>query len=174
MKFRNYCIVALGDIEGIMDVISRVSETKARKLEQKGVLICTFSSVMEPNELKELIGQSKRTFFIFEVGNDSAAYQVGREDIHDQLFGYIERGGEEVINFMTDKLMNDIGETSGKMTGGTHNGTQFEEEEEDDVIDVTQLTKVQKQKEIDFLLDKGLKNLNTKEKELLDLLTKNM
>lgn len=173
MRFKNYCIVALGEINGIMNIISRVSETKVRKLEQKGVLICTFSSVLEPNELKELIGSEDKTFFIFEIGTDSTSYQIGRKDIHNQLFGYIESGGEEVIKFMTNKLISDINETIDKMTDVTNNGTQFEKED-DNIIDVTKLTKIQKQKKIDILLDKGLNNLNTKEKKLLDLLTKNI
>ena len=170
MAFKNYCIVALGDISGIVDIIKRVSENAPRKLEQTGVLICTFSSVMTVSELKDAISTENKTFFIFEVGNDTAAYKIGRDDIHEQLFGHIEEGGDDMLNMLTSNLMHGIRESNGQMSGNTSSVTITEEEE----IDVSDLTKPQIQKEIDKLLDKGLKNLDEKEKERLELLTKNM
>ena len=172
MKFRNYCIVALGDVDGILPLLSKISETEIRKLAQTGVLICTFSSVVEAAEIKELINRDKRTFFIFEVGADNSAYQIGREEIHNQLFSFMEDGGDELLSLMTNKLINDIKSTNDSQSGITISKSSIEEDE--DLLDVSKLNKNQKQKEIDNLLDKGLDNLSEKEKEFLDLLTKNL
>jgi hypothetical protein len=171
MEFKNYCIVALGDIDGIVDIIKRVSENAPRKLEQTGVLICTFSSIMTVTEIKETINTKKRTFFIFEVGSDTAAYRVGREDIHDQLFGHIDKGGDDLLSALTSNLMHGIRESSEhSMSGNTRSATITEDEE----ISVSELSKPEIQNEIDKLLDKGFKNLGEKERERLELLTKNM
>lgn len=170
MKFRNYCIVALGDVDGILPLISKISETEIRKLAQTGVLICTFSSVVEAAEIKELIDGDKRTFFVFEVGADNTSYKIGREEIHNQLFSFIEEGGGELLGLMTNRLINDIKSTNDSQSGVTIGKSSIE----DEIADVSKLTKVQKQKEIDILLDKGLDNLSEKEREFLDLLTKNL
>lgn len=166
--FKNYCIVALGEISGIIDIIKRVSENPPRKLQQTGVLICTFSSVMTVSELKEALNTKKRTFFIFEVGNDSAAYNIGRKDIHDQLFSHIENGGKDFLQTLSSNLMNNInynadfsGDTSSKII-------------KDKEKDISNLTKSEMRKEIDKLLDKGYENLNSVEIVRLELLSKNM
>jgi len=122
MRFKNYCIVALGKIDGIREIISKISETQPRYLEQKAVFIGTFSCVMSATELREILDRENKTFFVFEVGDESSAYKIGRDDIHEQLFGYIENGGEEVLNMMSDNLMNEINGV--KMSGGTNEHPQ--------------------------------------------------
>lgn len=167
MKFRNYCIVALGVVTGIRDIIKEVSEVEIKFIEQTGVFISTFSSVMEPAELRELLNEDERTFFIFEVGAENSTYFVGRDDVHDKLFGHMENGGEEVLNMMTNRLMNEIHNMQ-RVTSGSTDCTNEEE------MDVSNFTKVEKEEKINELLDKGVKNLTEEEKSLLDLLTKNI
>jgi hypothetical protein len=121
MEFKNYCIVALGGVDGIKEIISKISETNLRCLQQKGVFIGTFTCAMSASELKDVFDREKRTFFIFEVGDEKSAYKIGKEDIHEQLFGYLENGGEEVLNFMSDKIMDEI---NGKTSGSTSEHTQ--------------------------------------------------
>lgn len=125
MRFRNYCIVALGNVDGIKDIINKMSETTPRNMQQKGVFIGTFSCTFTPVELRDIFDSNNRTFFIFEVGAESNAYKVGRDDIHEQLFGYIENGGEEVLNFMTSNLMGEL-EGGMKTSGATTNSPQPE------------------------------------------------
>jgi len=72
---------------------------------------------MSATELRDVLDRGKKTFFVFEVGDDSNAYKIGRDEIHDKLFGHIENGGEEVLNIMSDNLMNEINGL--KMSGGT-------------------------------------------------------
>jgi len=118
MKFKNYCIVALGGVDGIKDIVSKITETKLRCLQQTGVFIGTFTCTMTATELKEVFDRESRTFFIFEVGNNTSAFKMGKEDIHNQLFGFIENDNSEVLNIMSDKLMNEI--NSIKMSGNTN------------------------------------------------------
>lgn len=166
MRFRNYCIVGLGIVDGIIDEVKRISETDPRVLPQKGVVIATFSSVMEPSELRDFFNKPNRTFFIFEVDEDISAYHIGREDIHERLFGYIEDNGEEVLNMMTEKLMGDIRSSGG--TVGTSGSTRTNKSETKAEIVVSDLSEKEAEKIVNDLLDKGLENLATDEKELLN------
>jgi hypothetical protein len=105
MEYKNYCLVGLGTIDGMKDDIIKVSEFSPRLIEQKKVIIATFSSVMEPSELRDFFDNPERIFFIFEVNDESAAYFIGRPEIQKQLFGHIENGGEKVLDIMNQKLM---------------------------------------------------------------------
>lgn len=116
MKFKNYCVVSIGKVDGVKDIIVKLSESTPRYLEQKGVFIGTFSCIMSAKELGDILNREQRTFFIFEVGDESNCYRIGREDIHNQLFGHIEDGGDEILNILSNNLMNDI-----RMTGSTNN-----------------------------------------------------
>lgn len=168
MIFKNYCIVALGDIDGIIDIIKRVSENQPRKLEQKGVLICTFSSVMTVSEIKETINVDGKTFFIFEVGTDTAAYKIGRDDIHDQLFKQIEDTTSVFLKTLTSNLMMSINDDN-KVSGDTRNIPITVDYGD---VAISELTESEINEEIDNLLDKGLDNLTDNDKKRWELLTK--
>ena len=43
MKFRNYCIVVMGETEGVIPEITKISETIPSVLDGGGVVISTFS-----------------------------------------------------------------------------------------------------------------------------------
>lgn len=90
MNFNDYCIVGLGDVSGIKDLVKKISQTNPRCLEQQGVLIATFSSAFTISELKDIFEKDKRTFFVFEIGLDKSVYKIGKENIHQQLFGHLE------------------------------------------------------------------------------------
>jgi len=42
MKFINYCIVVMGNMDSVKDDILKVSESQPRYIDAKGVLIATF------------------------------------------------------------------------------------------------------------------------------------
>jgi len=116
MRFKNYCVVVIGKVDGVRDLISKITETELRCLEQKGVFIGTFSCIMSAKELKDILDRESKTFFVFEVGDESNAYQIGRADIHEQLFAHIENGGD-VLSIMSDNLMNEV--NVDRMSGST-------------------------------------------------------
>ncbi len=90
MNLSNYCIIALGDVSGFKDIVRKISEISPRCLEQQGVFIGTFSSMFTIAELRDIFDGEKKTFFVFEVGNqEKSAYKIGKPDIHEQLFGYL-------------------------------------------------------------------------------------
>jgi len=89
MIFNDYCIIALGDTTGIKDIITEISESDVKYISQKGLIILTFTSVMFANEIKELLNENNRNFFILDLNESNNAFQIGKDSIHKDLFGGI-------------------------------------------------------------------------------------
>lgn len=90
MKFRNYCIVVMGETKGVLDEITKISETKPNVLDAKGILIATFSSIAEPNELTEWFVENNRSFLIFDLNKNSSGFNIVKKEIHEGLFGFLK------------------------------------------------------------------------------------
>lgn len=95
MKFRNYCIVVMGDTLGVQEEIQKVSEITPNILDAKGVLIATFSSLAEPSELKEWFTENKRSFLVFDLDKDSSAFNIVKQNINEGLFGFLRDSNPE-------------------------------------------------------------------------------
>lgn len=89
MRFRNYCVVIMGDTKGVLNEITKISETKPNVLDAKGVLIATFSSIAEPNELTEWFTGNNRNFLIFDLNRKNSGFNINNKEIHEGLFGFL-------------------------------------------------------------------------------------
>ena len=69
IKFRNFCIIVLGQVEGVKDEIRKVSETELNILEAKNIIIATFSSVVSISEMSDYFKSNERIFILFEMKN---------------------------------------------------------------------------------------------------------
>jgi excinuclease UvrABC helicase subunit UvrB len=101
MKFRNYCIVVMGDTLGVQAEIQKISETTPNVLDAKGILISTFSSLVELNELKEWFKENKRSFLIFDLDEESSGFHIMKKNIEDGLFGFLKNTN---TNELTEKF----------------------------------------------------------------------
>jgi hypothetical protein len=101
MKFRNYCIVVMGDTLGVQAEIQKVSETTPNVLDAKGILISTFSSLVELNELKEWFKENKRSFLIFDLDEESSGFNIMKKNVEDGLFGFLKNTN---TNELTEKF----------------------------------------------------------------------
>lgn len=101
MKFRNYCIVVMGDTLGVQAEIQKISETTPNVLDAKGILISTFSSLVELNELKEWFKENKRSFLIFDLDEESSGFNIIKKNVEDGLFGFLKNTN---TNELTEKF----------------------------------------------------------------------
>jgi len=101
MKFRNYCIVVMGDTLGVQAEIQKVSETTPNVLDAKGILISTFSSLVELNELKEWFKENKRSFLIFDLDEESSGFHIIKKNVENGLFGFLKNTN---TNELTEKF----------------------------------------------------------------------
>lgn len=163
MDFNHFCIIVLGKVNGVKDEIRDVSTLEVNFVEHKNIVISTFSTVLTVSELKEFFTEKKRGYFLFELGDDNYAVDVGNDNIYKILFGKFEGGklSDEISreNFFRRIKDDEFIET---------NQVKIEEE----TIDINALTPTEKQELINSIIDKGFENFTKKDKELLSKLTK--
>jgi hypothetical protein len=102
-KFRNYCIVMIGNTTGGVVEIESVMHG--------GLMIATFVSVMTPVELRHFFTDNKRNFLIFELDSKTSAFGFIKDEITDGLFGFLNKVD---IESMTNKLIHDVDTSSKK------------------------------------------------------------
>lgn len=107
MKFRNYCIVVMGNMEAVKDDIIKIAESKPRYLDAKGILIATFASVAEPSELKDFFNFNGRSFLLFDLDEDFSGYHLDNEKLNTHLFGHLSEQSDR-LREISERLMNDL------------------------------------------------------------------
>ena len=164
MMIKSYCLIGLGDTEGIKEDVTFVSESTANYVCGKGLLIATFTSTLHITEIEEFLNMNERSFIIFEMTPGFFSANIKDKKFQDALFGgKIDNSLTSTFHFDTDKLKEMVEE--------------LKEELEDPDILYSHLKKndILPKEEIltlDQILDKinevGMENLTKKEIKLLE------
>jgi len=172
MKFRNYCLVIIGDTSGILSEIEKISETKANLLDGKGLVIATFSSAIAPKELNEWFTLHKRNFLLFDLNPETCGFNINKKNIHDGLFGFLDNVN---LDDKSAELLREIQLTSDTRTDRTVvkpiktikvTETVLTEE------DVDKMYKNEREALWNKLIDNGVENLSENDKNVLQYLAK--
>jgi len=91
----------MGDTLGVQAEIQKISETTPNVLDAKGILISTFSSLVELNELKEWFKENKRSFLIFDLDEESSGFHIIKKNVENGLFGFLKNTN---TNELTEKF----------------------------------------------------------------------
>lgn len=185
MKFRNFCLVVLGDVVGAKDEIKRISESGLNILESKNIIISTFSTAVNISELNDYFKLNNRNFIIFEMLNGTYSAYLKDEKINEQLFESIKRKNPEVLEEMTNQLFTEIlSQYKNRSTTTSHSGfsepvstikheTAVEIKDDSEIEDfIKTLSETDKIQLINDLIDKGSDNLTDHDKKCLKFLTK--
>ena len=108
MLFRNYCIVVMGNTVGVVKEIHKVSEIEPNVLDAKGLLIATFSSVVEPKELTAFFTLNKRNFLLFDLNPNNSGFNIQKKEISNGLFSFLTEMNAETLVNKTNDLMYEI------------------------------------------------------------------
>ncbi len=172
MKFRNYCIVVMGNTSGVQAEISKICEGDPNVLDAKGILIATFTSFAEPNELTAWFTENNRNFLIFDLDKENSGFNITKKEIHDGLFGFLKlvNTSEMNDNFLkTVSLSSDTKETKSTKKS-TRNSVKNNNKL--DLKNIEKMSSSEKQDLLNELIDSGLDNLTEEDKKLLPLLAK--
>jgi hypothetical protein len=160
MTFRNYCIVVIGNTNGVEAEINKVSETKPNFFDAKGLFIGTFSSFMEPSELTEWFIECNRNFMVFNLDEKNSGFNITNKSIHNGLFGFIQSVNvEEITNSFIESL----------------DDSDYKSKNETNKLNAEKIQKMgssEREELLNNLLDFGLENLTDEDKKLLHLLVK--
>lgn len=180
MVFRDYCIVVLGKSDGALMEIVNISDNKPKILPAKGILICTFNSVADANELEDYFTSLGRSFFLFEVGADNTGYNLTNKEVHEGLFGEIESKDNDLSD-KSKSLLNAIQESVSfqPISGNTpETNTRVDKETKAETKKVfieesyENLSREEKIDLINEILDKGHENMDEYDKKVLKALSK--
>lgn len=163
MKFRNYCVIIMGNTIGATLEVEKISEGKINVFNPNGILIATFSSVMEPKELNDWFKLNKRTFFIFDLDPECSGFNIEKQEIHDGLFGFLEKMD---IDKKTLELLNVVKDSKNIKNPIKTNKPEITEET------ISKMTNKEKEILFNKLLDNGTENLTDNDKKILPLLVK--
>lgn len=160
MKFRNYCVIVLGNVDGAKEEIKKISETDVKFANTKGLIMATFSSVATPSELKAYFQSFNRNFFLFEIGHDNYGVNLNDATIMNHLFGEYEENGDSLANDLTTKLFKNIKKT-------------ISDDSKNKMLNIEKMTEEDRTILLDKLLDKGVNNWDDTDKTIVNKLTKN-
>ena len=167
MEFKNYCIVVMGDTLGVQSEIQKISETTPNILDAKGILISTFSSIANVDELTEWFKSNKRSFLIFELDNKHSGYNITKKEIHEGLFGFLEKIDNTLLS---EEFFKNL-----KYIELKHKSNPIRKELKKPILDENSINKMSPKERIEMLnrlIDNGLDKLSEDEKKLLPLLAK--
>ncbi len=170
MKFRNYCVVIMGDTKNVLPEIIKISETKPNVLDSKGILIATFSSIASPREISDYLKLNNRNFLMFDLNQENSGFFISKENIHEGLFGFLKEFNSEILKQKTEELMTtiDLEMTSTTVSSKTRKlRTEFQVS----IEEIEQMSPKEKNELMNKLIDKGVSNLSEYDKKLLNKLS---
>jgi len=178
MKFRNYCVIIMGETKDCLVEIRKVSENEPNFLNAGGIFIATFTSAVEPKEMDSWFKLNQRNFMFFDLNPENSGYNILKKDINDGLFGFISKQVEDnSLQSRADKFLDEI-----VMSSETK--TKKERIKKEIVIEEKLVTKEEislmgeKEKNIlmNEIIDEGTKigfeNLSKEKKKILQILAK--
>ncbi len=170
MKFRNYCLVVMGNTKDVLPEIVKVSETKPNVLDAKGIIIATFTSNAEPRELSDYFKLNGRNFLLFDLNENNSGFHIGKEEINEGLFGFLKDMGEDELKQKTDDLIQEISSTTVTNKGVRYLNKTDVLNTNVSIEDINKMSPVDKNNLMNKLIDKGVENLSEYDKKLLDKL----
>ncbi len=169
MRFRNYCVIILGDTQNVNDEIRKIAEVEPNLLAVKGITIATFTAFVSPSELKEWFKQHGRNVIVFDLDENSSGVHFTKPDIQKGLFGFIEHIN---LDEMNQQFLDTVEESSDNyedlidnFSGDTITNLLSEKS-------IEKMDKKQRETLLNQLIDNGLDKLTDSDKKLLILLTK--
>ncbi len=161
MNFRNYCIVVIGQTNGVEAEITKISEGKPNFFDAKGLFIATFSSFMEPIELTEWFTECNRNFMVFDLNEKNSGFNITNKSIHNGLFGFVNSVN---IDEMNKNFMDSVMEANHEELDSITNKL--------DPKKIENMGSSERQHLLNDLIEFGLEKLSEEDKKLLPLLAK--
>ena len=160
----------MGDTLGSQEEIIKVSEIKPNVLDAKGILIATFSSIIEPSELTEWFTSRNRSFLLFDLNETSSGFNITKKEIHEGLFGFLKNLNVEQMN---EDFLRTIHLSSDTKAVKTEKKKTQKETKNKNLLDKAKIEKMsnhEKDELLNQLIDNGLEKLSKHDKTLLHLL----
>ena len=173
MKFKNFCLVIIGPTKDVKKEIEKISESKPNMLDGKGMLIATFTSFVDVNEISTWFTINNRNFLLFELNKETSGYFLTKPDLHNGLFGFLTENTVDLTE-KTNNFLNSITSSSNisdiKFSSITTTASTVEYLISEK--DIEKMTKLEKDNLYNKIIDNGIDKLTDNDKKILTLLCK--
>ena len=178
MKFRNYCVIIMGDTKGVFNEIEKVSDDKPNVLDARGIVIATFSSALTTKELTDWFKLNQRSFFVFDLDPETSGYQITKKEIHDGLFGFLATMDKDVLKKRASNLMDAIEDA--KIIQENSKKYKFSSVDVKTVTrprrftesEILDMTPREREAIMNKIIDNGIENMTEYDKKIMPLLVK--
>lgn len=174
MKFRNYCAVIMGkfDKTAVLEEIKRISENPVNSIDTGGIMIATFTSVLEPAEIGGVFDGLGLNNLVFDLNKSNSSVHMQNPMLQEGLFGIINA---ESLDDMTSRLIRDI-----SMSSTTKNHSvppkapkvKKQQNNRPTEEDIEKMSVKEKENLLNQYIDNGLENLTDSDKKIIELLAK--
>jgi hypothetical protein len=172
MKFKNFCLVVMGNSTGVIKEIEKISESKPNILDAKGMIIATFTSFVDVNEISTWFTLNNRNFLIFELNKDTCGYFITKPELHNGLFSFLNDSDRD-LKAKTDEFLNSITKNVSDIDF-TDVPSEMDDNHVNEITeeDIERMTKDEKYDLYNKLIDNGVDKLTDNDKKILILLCK--
>lgn len=170
MKFRNYCIVIMGNTKDAMMEIEKISETKPNVLDASGIMIATFMSSVEPRELSDWFRLNQRSFLIFDLNPDNSGFHITKPEIQEGLFGFIRNLNDDSLQEKANNFLKEVQMSSDTKSRRTNTMNIKSKEVRITKEDIAKMSIKEKEALQDKIIDNGIENMTDYDKEILGVL----
>ena len=177
MRFRNYCAIIMGKFDKnlVIEELKKLSESPTNSIDTGGIMIATFTSVLEPNEIGDLFTSLELNNLVFDLDQKSSYVHMNNPMLQEGLFGLISNINNQDLDNMTSRLIRDISMSSStrnhsgppKAPKAAKKRNNLPTEEE-----IGKMTKTEKDNWLNKFIDNGLENLTDSDKKIIELLAK--
>ena len=110
---KKVCLIGLGEVEGVKEDLTVLSESSVNFVSGEGLIIATFQTAFTIGELEELLKMNGRSFIVFEMTLGFYSASIADKEFQTALFGGdIDNSKtpyhliEESIKQVKDKIFN--------------------------------------------------------------------
>lgn len=156
-----------------LEEIKRISETPVNSIDTGGIMIATFTSVLEPAEIGAIFDSLGLNNLVFDLDTKNSSVHMQNPMLQDGLFGMVNKNGE--LDDMTNRLLRDISMSSSTKNHVTPPKPQKVRKKQNNhptEDEIGKMTKDEKDNWLNRFIDNGLENLTDSEKKIIELLAK--
>lgn len=84
---KKICLIGLGDVNGLKEDLTVLSESSVNFVSGEGLIIATFQTAFSIVELEELLKMNERSFIIFEMTMGFYSANILNKEFQKALFG---------------------------------------------------------------------------------------